>query len=181
MVWGHGGQFASLRSSCSAPTGQHNHLLPLCTGLQCDTDLHEYAAGRLRDVEQLSTSISASLNYYCYEIEATMNCKSLTLAACLFAATLSAFAQGPGWTANSTVAKLVVTSDGGVNVSLSPAVNNCVSQSGYGPNFASVYPTHPGINRIKADLLVAYLTGKPVALYFNDSSCTVVEMILGGW
>lgn len=93
----------------------------------------------------------------------------------------SAFAEGPGWTNNSTVKKLVVTANGGVNVLLSPPLTNCVSQSGYGPAFASIYPTHPGINRMKADLLAAYLNGAGVALYLGDNSCTVQEMILGGW
>ena len=92
-----------------------------------------------------------------------------------------AFAAGPGWTANSTVAKLVVTADGGVNVLLSPPLTNCVSNSGYGPTFASVYPSHPGINRIKADLLAAYLNGGTVSLYLSDNTCRVAELILGGW
>ena len=99
----------------------------------------------------------------------------------LFAFSTGASAEGPGWTANSTVKKLVVTADGGVNVLLSPQQTNCVSNSGYGPGFASVYPTHPGINRIKADLLSAYLTGGVVALYFVDNTCRVQEVILGGW
>jgi hypothetical protein len=103
------------------------------------------------------------------------------LAGALAALALPAFADGPGWTANSTVTKVVVTYNGGVNVRLSPDLSGCVSQSGYGANFASVYASHPGINRIKADLLVAYLTGKPVSLYLSDSSCTVQETILGGW
>jgi hypothetical protein len=92
-----------------------------------------------------------------------------------------ASAQGPGWTNNSIVTKLVVTSDGGINIRLTPELQNCVSNSGYGPVFASVYPDHPGINRMKADLLAAYLNEKPVALYLSDSSCKVVELILGGW
>jgi len=93
----------------------------------------------------------------------------------------AAWADGPGWTANSTVKKLVITADGGVNVLLEPKLNNCVSNSGYGPNFASVYPNHPGINKIKADLTIAYLNGTPVALYLSDNTCRVVELILGGW
>lgn len=68
-------------------------------------------------------------------------------------------AQGPGWTANSTVAKLVVTANGGVNVRLSPELTSCVSQSGYGENYASISPNHLGINRMQADLLAAYLSG----------------------
>ena len=99
----------------------------------------------------------------------------------LVSAATPAFAQGPGWTANSTVTKLVVTYDGGINVRLSPDLSNCVSNSGYGSAFASIYPSHPGINRMKADLLAAYMNGTPVALYLGDSSCSVQEMILGGW
>lgn len=88
-------------------------------------------------------------------------------------------ADGPGWTESSTVRRLVVTSDGGVNVRLSPELNNCVSNSGYGPNYASVYPSHPGINKIKADLLVAYAKGAPVRLYLSDNTCRAVEIMLG--
>lgn len=94
---------------------------------------------------------------------------------------MPAAADGPGWTVNSTVKKLVVTIDGGVDVLLSPQPVGCISNSNYGPNFASVYPTHPGINRIKADLLTAYVTGAVVALYFTDNTCRVGETILGGW
>jgi hypothetical protein len=92
-----------------------------------------------------------------------------------------ASAEGPGWTVNATVKKLVVTYNGGVNVRLSPDLTNCASQSGYGPNFASVYATHPGINRIKADLIAAYVSGSAVSLYLGDSTCRVEEMVLGGW
>lgn len=90
-----------------------------------------------------------------------------------------AFAEGPGWVYNVTVTQLVNTANGGFNVRVSPGLSNCVSQSGYGPGYASVYPSHQGINRMKADLLAAFLTGTPVSLYFNDSACTVVEMALG--
>ena len=103
------------------------------------------------------------------------------LGASIFALGTPALADGPGWTANSIVKKLVVTSDGGVNVLLSPQPTACVSNSGYGAGFASVYPTHPGINRIKADLLTAYATGGMVALYYSDNTCRVQEMILGAW
>lgn len=92
-----------------------------------------------------------------------------------------AFADGPGWTANSTIVKLVTTQDGGMNILLSPGLNNCVSNSGYGPNFASVYPSHPGIKSIKASLLAAYTNGQPVALYLSTSQCTVLEAVVGGW
>lgn len=93
----------------------------------------------------------------------------------------SAAAQGPGWTANSTVVKLVVTAAGVINVRLFPDLTGCVAQSGYGPNFASIYPSHLDFNSIKADLLAAYLSGSTVSLYLGDSSCTVSETILGGW
>ncbi len=51
-----------------------------------------------------------------------------------------AHAAGPGWTANATVTKLVITGDGGVNVLLKPALSGCTSNSGYGSAFASIYP-----------------------------------------
>ena len=111
----------------------------------------------------------------------TRSVATVFVAAMLAAPTAPAFAEGPGWSASATVKKLVVTADGGVNVRLFPDLNTCVSQSGYGANYASVYPTHPGINRIKADLLAAYLTGNPVSLYFTDNTCRVSEIILGGW
>ena len=82
-----------------------------------------------------------------------------------------------GWTVQSTVVHLVNTVNGGVNVYLSPTLTGCVSQSGYGSSYASIYPDHPGINRIKADLLVAMQTGQKVQLYLWDD-CKVVESIL---
>lgn len=96
----------------------------------------------------------------------------------LFSA-MPAIADGPGWTASPTVVKMVVVLDGGVNVRLSPDVNGCTSQSGYGPNFVSIPASHPGINRMEAALLAAYLAGKPVRLYLVDSRCYAAEMMLG--
>jgi hypothetical protein len=93
----------------------------------------------------------------------------------------SAQAEGPGWSPNSTVKKIVVTYDGGVNVLFSPQPTACVSNSGYGTGFASVYPTHPGINRIKAVLMTAYLNGNTVAVYYDNNTCRIHEVILGGW
>lgn len=90
-------------------------------------------------------------------------------------------AEGPGWTPNSTIKKLVVTADGGINILLSPQPTQCVSNSGYGSGFASVYPNHPGLSKIHADLLSAYLTGGLVAVYFSDNTCRISEIILGGW
>lgn len=92
-----------------------------------------------------------------------------------------AIAEGPGWTATSTIVKLVDTQDGGINVLLSPSLANCVSNSGYGALYASVYPSHPGISRIKATLLAAYVTGTPVSLYLSTNTCTVIEVVLGGY
>ena len=94
---------------------------------------------------------------------------------------LKAFADPSGWTANVTITKLVVTQNGGVNVRVSPDLANCVSQSGYGPNFASIYPTHPGINRIQAMLMQAYAQGTKVSFWLSDNNCTVGEIVVGGW
>jgi hypothetical protein len=103
--------------------------------------------------------------------------------ACVFGLlllSLPAFAQGPGWTASSTVVSVVDTANGGVNVRLSPDLSGCTSQSGYGSLYASLYPNHPGIDRIKASLLTAYATGAPIAIYLTDSTCTIGEIKLGG-
>ena len=83
-----------------------------------------------------------------------------------------------GWIQNRTVVALVNTSNGGFNIRLSPDLTACVSQSGYGPNYASVYPSHAGLNRIKADMITALTTGKPVSLYLAPN-CVVSETILG--
>lgn len=88
---------------------------------------------------------------------------------------IPAYAQGPGWTAVSTVVEVANTASGGVNVRLSPELTGCTSQGSYGSNYASIYPSHPGINRIKADLLVALRTGMHVSLWLNDATCTVTE------
>ncbi len=97
-----------------------------------------------------------------------------------FLASMPALAQGPGWTANSTIAKIVDTANGGVNVRLTPDLSGCTSQSGYGQHYASLYPNHPGINRIKATLLTAYATGTTVSIYLSDNTCTIQEVLLGG-
>ena len=96
----------------------------------------------------------------------------------LLAWSLPAFAQVPGWTGWSTVVELVNTASGGVNVRLSPDLTGCTSQSGYGGAFASIYPDHAAISRMKADLLVAFTTGAHVELYLSDSTCKVAEMRL---
>lgn len=100
----------------------------------------------------------------------------LSLALCA----MPVLAQGPGWTANSTVTGIVDTSNGGVNVRLSPSLVGCTSQSGYGASYASLYPDHPGINRIKATLLTAYATGGTIAIYLSDNTCRIGEVELGG-
>jgi hypothetical protein len=98
----------------------------------------------------------------------------------IFLLAAPALAQGPGWTGNSTIVRIVDTTNGGVNVRLSPDLSGCTSQSGYGPLYASLYPGHPGINRIKATLLTAYTTGATVSIYLSDNTCTISEVLLGG-
>lgn len=90
----------------------------------------------------------------------------------------SSFADGPGWTAWSDVKQLIVTSSGGINVRLSPDLSGCVSQGGYGPLYASIYPNHPGINLLQSNLLAAYVSGKKVQIYLSDNQCKVAEMRL---
>lgn len=101
------------------------------------------------------------------------------VAGVLFVAGL-AHAAGPGWVENVVVEKIVNTADGGVNVYVKPRLEGCVSNSGYGPNYASVYPNHPGLKNIKHDLTISLLTGTPISIYFNDNTCRVQETILGG-
>ena len=92
----------------------------------------------------------------------------------------SSNADGPGWTVESDVIRIVTVGNGGINVRLSPELNGCTSQSGYGPTYASVYPDHPGLNAIQANLLAAYIASIKVTLYFSDSTCKVAEIIIGG-
>ena len=89
-------------------------------------------------------------------------------------------AQGPGWVASSEVHRVVITTNGGVNVRLKPELTGCISQSGYGANFASVYPDHPGIEKIHSLLIAAQLNGSKVAIYLTDENCRVGEVVLGG-
>lgn len=85
--------------------------------------------------------------------------------------------ERPGWTNSAKVKKVVVTATGGINIQLDPDLEGCNSQSGYGGNFASIYPGQPGINFMLSNLLSAKATGKPVQLYLYDADCKVVEMI----
>jgi len=103
-----------------------------------------------------------------------------TLFATAIIFTFPSEAAKAGWTVSSKVVKLVVTANGGVNVRLSPELSGCTSQSGYGAKYASIYPSHPGVAAIHANLLAAYMSGKDVSLWLKDEKCTVGEMSLGG-
>jgi hypothetical protein len=103
----------------------------------------------------------------------------LTVTTLALSRVIPAIAEGPGWVYNVTINQIVDTAAGAINVRVSPSLISCVSQSGYGPTYASVYPSHPAVDRIKATLLTAYVSGIPVSLYFSDSTCTVAEVILG--
>lgn len=85
-------------------------------------------------------------------------------------------ASNAGWRNGSTIKKIVVTSNGGINVELEPALSGCVSQSGYGEKYASIYPSHPGIDKIHANLLAAAVSKQKVDFYFSDDSCKVLEI-----
>lgn len=105
-----------------------------------------------------------------------LNLKILPLAV-LAVLSMPSFA---GWGTLSTVTKIVVTQNGGVNVSLSPELSGCVSQSGYGGKYASLYPDHPGFSSIHSNLLAAYMSGKEVQLWYSDGNCKIGEAVLGG-
>ena len=74
--------------------------------------------------------------------------------------------------------EVVTTANGGINVRLWPDLSGGTSQSGYGSLYASIYPSHVGIDRMKAELLVAFTTGAHVALWLSDSMCTLGELCL---
>ena len=103
---------------------------------------------------------------------------ALVALALLAGAAAPAHAEGPGWVYNRTVVSVVNTVYGGFNVRFSPELTSCTS-SGYGPNFASVYPDHAGLRLLKADMLTALVTGKPVSIYLADNTCKITEMVLG--
>jgi hypothetical protein len=108
-----------------------------------------------------------------------MNKVAFVLAA-FFGISQPGFTAGPGWTVDSKIIRVVVTATGGVNVRLSPDLGGCTSQNGYGPLYASIYPSHPGIDRIYSALLAASMGDKVVAIYLADNTCTVSEIRVGG-
>ena len=91
---------------------------------------------------------------------------------------VNTLADGPGWTIESNVELIVTVINGGINVKLSPDLNGCTSQSGYGEHFASIYPDHAGVSLFQSNLLAAMMSGKKVRLYLMDSTCKVGEMII---
>ncbi len=103
--------------------------------------------------------------------------KRIVLFAAILLLSQFTFAQDSGWSTTSTVKRIVITANGGVNVYLHPELQGCESQSGYGSGYASIYPSHPGIDRLLSSLLVAKTTKTPIQLYFTDNKCTAVEMI----
>ena len=105
--------------------------------------------------------------------------KALLITSLLFCSSFPVSAE-QGWITTAKVTKLVVTSSGGINVRITPELTGCTSLSGYGPKYASVHPTHPGIDKIHSVLLAAYMSDKVVALYLGDDTCKVTEVELGG-
>lgn len=101
-----------------------------------------------------------------------------SLAACASIATAQT-SSGPGWVTGK-IEKLVVVSHGGVNVRLSPDVKGCVSQGGYGGAYASVLPSHPGLDKIYSGLLAAYMAGEQVSIYLSNSDCHIGEIEING-
>lgn len=101
------------------------------------------------------------------------------IGALLLTVPLSVMAQ-QRWITYAKVKKIVVVHNGGINVRLEPELTGCVSQSGYGDRYASVYPDHPGLEKIHSIFLAAYAADKPVAVWLSDSTCRVGEVELGG-
>jgi hypothetical protein len=92
----------------------------------------------------------------------------------------SAIAGQTGWVVSAKVKTIVATGNGGIDFRLVPELSGCVSQSGYGALYASVYPDNPALKNIQSILLAAYMADKPVAVWFSDTNCTVGEVELGG-
>lgn len=81
-----------------------------------------------------------------------------------------------GWTAQSSIKAVVVTIQGGINVQVEPMLTGCVSLSGYGEKYASIYPSHEGIDRMYSALMAAASSGKKVMLYLGDDTCKITEI-----
>jgi hypothetical protein len=95
---------------------------------------------------------------------------------------VSSSAEGR-WITSAKVVKIVATNNGGINVRLSPEIEGCTvnSQSGYGLLYASLWPDHPGKDKITAIFLAAYMADKPVAIWLSDKeTCKIGEVELGG-
>lgn len=95
---------------------------------------------------------------------------------------LSAFcsAQEAGWFEASKIKRIVITTNGGINIKLVKSVSGCSSLSGYGGAYASVHPDHPGIERIYSLLLTAYIAEQEVQFHFADETCKINEVVIGG-
>ena len=83
------------------------------------------------------------------------------------------------WTPEVKVKSVVVVFSGGINVAVEPSLSGCVSQSGYGVKYASIYPSHPGLKAMHANLLSAMISGTSIRLYLLNSECAVGEIVLG--
>lgn len=86
-----------------------------------------------------------------------------------------------GWIHSVKVDKIVVVVNGGINVKVRPDLTACTSQSGYGSNYASVYPDHPGKDQILSVLLAAKMADQQVGIWLSDDSCRIGEVVLGGF
>ena len=91
-----------------------------------------------------------------------------------------AFAKG--WTGAAMVERVVVVTNGGVNVRLSDGITGCKPLAGYPSNYGSIYPDHAGIDRIYSMLLSAQVSKLKVQVYIatDDQSCKITEVVLGG-
>lgn len=105
----------------------------------------------------------------------------LILALFLTALSIPSYAEGGRWVPLVKVEKIVVVMNGGINVRVTPGLTNCVSQSGYGAAYASVYPDHPGKDQILSVLLAAKMSDQPVGIWLSDDSCRIGEVVLGGF
>lgn len=106
--------------------------------------------------------------------------KTNLLTLLFFLTPINGFAAGPGWIHNVDVYRVVIVVNGGVNVRVSPDLDGCTSQSGYGLKYASVYPDHLGLDKIYSGLLAAQLSGKKISIYLADDTCKVGEVVIGG-